>query len=84
MIGSEHSIDICKSVKISIGTVVKFVPDHLKTKKMCKHVVTKLSSIIMCNKAIDDFLPALKIVPDWFVTSQIKKLTAFNADDTLF
>ena len=29
----------------------------------------------MCNKAIDDFLPALKFVPYWFVTSKmIKKL----------
>ena len=39
------SMDICKSLKISIGTVMKnpemlkFVLDHLKTKKMCKHGV---------------------------------------------
>ena len=36
---------IYKSLNISIGTVMrnpemlKFVPDHLKTKKMCKHAV---------------------------------------------
>ena len=27
----------------------------------------------MCDKAIDGFLPALKFVPDWFVTSQTNK-----------
>ena len=37
-----------KSLYISIGTVIKnlemlnFVPDHLKTKKMCKHAFKKL------------------------------------------
>ena len=45
-------MDIYKSVKISIGTVMKnpemlkFVPDHLKTKKMCKHSVEKLPFLI--------------------------------------
>ena len=40
-------MDICKSLNISIGTVMKnpkmlkFVPDHLKTKRMCKHAVKK-------------------------------------------
>ena len=34
-------MDICKSLNISIGTAIKnpgmlkFVPDHLKTKKLC-------------------------------------------------
>ena len=47
MVDSEYNMGIYKSVKIRIGTVMrnpeklKFVPDHLKTKKMCKHVVTK-------------------------------------------
>ena len=27
----------------------------------------------MCDKAVDDFLPELKIFPDWFVTSKITK-----------
>ena len=41
-------MDICKSLNVSIRTVmknleiIKFVPDHLKTKKMCKHAVRKL------------------------------------------
>ena len=39
------SIDIYNSLNISIGTVMKnskilkFVLDHFKTKKMCKHTV---------------------------------------------
>ena len=39
----------------------------------------------MCNKAIDNFLPTLKFVPDWFVTSKIleKLLTALHADDNI-
>ena len=39
----------------------------------------------MCNKAVDDFLPALRFVPDWIVQSKmIKKiLTALYADDNI-
>ena len=39
----------------------------------------------MCNKAVDDFLPGLRFVPDWIVTSKmIKKiLTALYADDNI-
>ena len=48
MVDSEYSMDIYKSVRISIATalknreMLKFVPDHLKNKKMCKNAVTKL------------------------------------------
>ena len=41
-------MDIYNSLNISIVTVMKtpemlkFVPDHLKTKAMCKHAVKKL------------------------------------------
>ena len=41
----------------------------------------------MCDKVVYDFLPALKFIPDWFVTNKmIKKLhTALYAvDDILF
>ena len=43
---------IYKSLNINIGTIMKkpamlkFVPDHLKTKKMCKHAVTKLPFLV--------------------------------------
>ena len=48
MIDSKYSMDIYKSARISIATVMKnremlkFVPDHLKNKKMRKNAVTKL------------------------------------------
>ena len=41
-------MEIYKSVKINIETVMKnlemlkFVPDHLKTKKKCKHTLKKV------------------------------------------
>ena len=45
-------MDIYKYLNISIGIVMenpemlKFVPDHLKTKKMCKHAVKKLPYLL--------------------------------------
>ena len=27
----------------------------------------------MCDKAVDDFLPTSKLVPDWFVTNKMIK-----------
>ena len=52
MVNNEYSMIIYKSVKVSIGTFIKnpkmlkFVPDPLKTKKMCKHAVKKLPFLI--------------------------------------
>ena len=41
------------------------IPDKYKTQRIC-------------DEAVDDYLAALKIIPDWLVTSKmIKKL--FNA-----
>ena len=39
----------------------------------------------MCNKSVGHFLPALKFVPDLFVTSKVikKLLTALYADDDI-
>ena len=48
-------MDIYKSLNISIGTIMKnremlkSVPDHRKTKKMCKHSAKKLPSIKICS-----------------------------------
>ena len=45
------NMGIYKSIKINIGRVMrnsemlKLVPDHLKTKNMCKHKVRKLPSV---------------------------------------
>ena len=68
------------SLNISIATVkknlemLKFVHDHLKTKKMCKHAVKKLPYLLryvpnqyktqqMCHKAILKNGGTLTIVP---------------------
>ena len=54
-------VGICKFLNISIGTVMKnsemlkFVPDHLKIKKTCKHAVKKLPYL-------------LRYVPDRYTT----------------
>ena len=39
----------------------------------------------MCNEAVDDCLSALKLVPDWFVTSEMIKILfiAFYADKNI-
>ena len=45
MVDNEYNMNIYKSAKISTATVMRnpemliFVPDYLKTKKMCKHAV---------------------------------------------
>ena len=51
---------------------VMYCPDKYKTQRMC-------------DKAADDSLAALKLIPDWFVTSKmIKKLnTALYADENI-
>ena len=57
-------MNIFKSVKISIGTgmknpeLLKFVADHLKTKKMCTYAVKKLPFVI-------------RYIPDQYRTQQM-------------
>ena len=52
MVDSEYSSENNIPLKISIGAIIKnletlrFVPDHVKTKKMCKHAVKKLLFVI--------------------------------------
>ena len=57
--------------------MLKFVPDHLKTKKMCKNKVKKLPYLLryvsdqyktqqMCDKAILENGGTLKSVPDCY------------------
>ena len=79
------SMDMYKSLKVSIVTVMrnpemlKFVPDHLKTKRMCKNEVKKLLNLLryvpdqyktqkMCDKAIDTRPTAIKYVPECYKT----------------
>ena len=39
----------------------------------------------MCNEAVDGSLAALKLVPDWFVTSKMIKnlFTALHTDENI-
>ena len=52
MVDSKYNMVIYKFVKINIGIVkrnpdmLKFVPDHLKIEKICKHTVKKLPFVI--------------------------------------
>ena len=58
MVDSEYSMNIYKTLKKSIGTVMrnpemlKIVTDHLKTKKMCNYVVKKLPFQLRPNKCL--------------------------------
>ena len=64
IVDSEYNMEIQKSVKISIGIVMrnrdmlKFVSDHLKIQKLFKNAVKKLSFLI-------------RYVPDQFKTQQM-------------
>ena len=96
MVDSAYSTNIYKSVKISIGKLMrnpetlKFVPDHLKTKLMCKHPVNKLPFLIrcvpdqykiqqMCDKAILEFSGTLKSISDCCVINLLK-ITLMHQD----
>ena len=71
------SMDIYKSLNISIGTVIRipkisiFVPNHLKTKKMCKHALTKLPSV---RRYVPDRYKTQQMCDSLFMTpTKIKK-----------
>ena len=82
-----ESIDIYKSLNVNIVTVMKnpemlkFVPDHLKTKKMCNYAGKELLCLLkyvsdqyktqqMCDKSILKNGGTLESVPDCY---KIKK-----------
>ena len=44
---------------------------------MLKYCHDKYKTQEICDKVADDFLPALKFVPDWFVTSKMIKKTFY-------
>ena len=54
---------------------------------MLKHCLDRNKTQELCNKAVDNFLQALKFIPDWFVEiKMIKKLhnALFTDDDIHF
>ena len=52
MVDSKYSTDDYRLSEISIGAIaknaemLKFIPDHLKTKKVCKHAIKNLPFLI--------------------------------------
>ena len=52
MVDNYNNPDNYKTLKISIGGIIKkpemlkFLPDHLKTEKLCKNAVKKLPFVI--------------------------------------
>ena len=86
-----ESICIYKSVNINIGTVMKnpkmlkFIPDHLKTKKICEHIIKKLPYLLryvsdrcktqkMCEKVMLENGRTLKSIMSVNVYLSIKKI----------
>ena len=73
------------------------IPDWYKTQEICERLVSKDPFLIvycpdkcitqkMCDEAVEDSLTALKIIPDWFVTTEkIKKhFIALNVAENMF
>ena len=68
--------------------MLRFIPDNLKTKNMCKHAVTKLPLVItyladqyktrMCDKAVLENGGMLKTVPDCYKNKKIRNKAVDN------
>ena len=74
--------------------MLQFVPDHLKTEKMCKHAVKKLPNILsyvsdqyktrqMRHKAILENGGTLKSVPEHFKNQEMCNKAVDNYPHTL-
>ena len=68
--------------------MIKFVPDHLKTKKLCKHAVKILPYLLryvpdkyktqqMCDKVILENGEAMKSAPDYYRNHEMYQLKQF-------
>ena len=63
-----------KTLKISIGKIIRLVPNHLKAKKMCKIAVKKLPSVI---KYVSDQYKSNEM---WNVTKENDGMLEFIPD----
>ena len=63
-----------KTLKISIGKIIRLVPNHLKAKKMCKIAVKKLPSVI---KYVSDQYKSNEM---WNVTKENDGMLKFIPD----
>ena len=69
--------------------VFKSVADSYKTQEICDKIIPNAPFVLKsclgghrtqerCDEVVDDFLPALKFVSDWFLTDKmIKKFITF-------
>ena len=63
--------------------MLKFVPDHLKTKKVCKYAVAKLPYVVryvpdISDKAILEGGGTLKSVPDCYKNHEMFNKAVYN------
>ena len=63
-----------KTLKVSIGKIIRLVPNHLKAKKMCKIAVKKLPSVI---KYVSDQYKSNEM---WNVTKENDGMLKFIPD----
>ena len=78
--------------------MLEYCQDRYKTQKMCDKAVLEDLFILkychvryktqkLCDIAVNDFLPELKLVPDWFVSNKMLEkfhTTLFADDDIAF
>ena len=94
--GCYKTQETCNNGSSQMFFVFYSILDQYKIQEVCDIVVSLYSILIiycldryiiekMRDKAVDDSLAALKLIPDWFVTTKmIKKLdTALQSDDGL-
>ena len=76
--------EMCNKAVNGCFFVFDSIPDQYKTQEICDSVVSqdpffivycpnKCKTQKMYDKAVDDSLAALKLIPDWFVSSKIVK-----------
>ena len=79
---------ICDNAVNRCYFVFYSIPNRYKTQEICDRVVSEDPFLIayrtdkyitkkICNEAVDDCLAALKLVPDWVVTSEMVKKTFY-------
>ena len=87
---------MCDTVVSKDPSLIGYCADKYKTQRIFDIVVSKDPSLIlycpdkyktqrMCDEVVDDCLAALKLVCDWFVTSEIikKPFTALYVDENI-
>ena len=99
MLDSDNNFKNYKTLEIIIGTIIKnseilkFVPDYLRTKRMCKNAVRKLLFVLMCfpdpfktqgmcDKVILENSGMLRFVPDCYKNKKMCEKAVYNYSHT--